>query len=212
VIQDEENKAFYCDVILDEAEKTGALVKKLMNLIQMEFGSNELVIQFFDMTGLIRRLLKKHRVLFDSKDVRVSFEQEEAVWLWADEYLMEEVLNNYLTNAVNHAAGEKEIRIWTELLPVSAAGGGSAGAGGRLRVSVFNTGAPILEQDMLKIWDSFYKADKARTREYGGNGLGLAVVKAAVLRHHGLYGADNVEGGVVFWFELDTAEWKTSDS
>ncbi|MDR1204890.1 MAG: HAMP domain-containing histidine kinase [Peptococcaceae bacterium] len=252
VIQDEENKVFYCDVILDEAEKTGALVKKLLNLIQMEFGSNELLIQSFDMTQLIQSLLKKHKVLFDSKGVRVCFEQEEPAPLRADEYLLEEVLNNYLTNAVNHAAGEKEIRIWTELQPGRGAGiadagerdagsrgagergdagsrsagergardrgagergagiaeagerdTGNQGAGERLRVSVFNTGAPILEQDMLKIWDSFYKADKARTREYGGNGLGLAVVKAAILRHHGLYGVDNVEGGVVFWFELE---------
>jgi signal transduction histidine kinase len=204
VIQDEENKIFYCDVILDEAEKTGALVKKLLNLIQMEFGSNELVIQSFDMTRLIWRLLKKNKVLFDSKGVRARFDHGASAYLWADEYAIEEVLNNYLTNAVNHAAGEKEIRIWTELRPDRDA------AGSRLRVSVFNTGAPILEQDMLKIWDSFYKADKARTREYGGNGLGLAVVKAAVLRHHGLCGVDNVEGGVVFWFELDTEKWKSS--
>jgi signal transduction histidine kinase len=158
------------------------------------------------MTQLIQSLLKKHKVLFDSKGVRVCFEQEEPAPLRADEYLLEEVLNNYLTNAVNHAAGEKEIRIWTELQP--GPGTGDLSAGKRLRVSVFNTGASILERDMLKIWDSFYKADKARTREYGGNGLGLAVVKAAVLRHHGLYGVDNVEGGVVFWFELDTGEWK----
>jgi signal transduction histidine kinase len=198
------------------------------------------------MTQLIQSLLKKHKVLFDSKGVRVCFEQEEPAPLRADEYLLEEVLNNYLTNAVNHAAGEKEIRIWTELHPgpgagitgagergsgsrdagargsgnrgagewdagargsggrdAGARGSGSRSAGERLRVSVFNTGEPILEQDMLKIWDSFYKADKARTREYGGNGLGLAVVKAAILRHHGLYGVDNVEGGVVFWFELE---------
>jgi signal transduction histidine kinase len=304
VIQDEENKIYYCDVILDEAEKTGALVKKLLNLIQVEFGSNELLIQFFDMTQLIQDLLKKHKVLFDSKGVSVRFGQEDPVYLEADEYLVEEVLNNYLTNAVNHAAGEKEIRIWTELKPgggardrsagdrdivgrnaigheagsrgagtgdagsrgtgscgagerdamsrgaggrgVEAGDAGSRGAGtddvgsrgtggrgseagdagsrgagerapeagnirihsagDRLRVSVFNTGEPIPEQDMLKIWDSFYKADKARTREYGGNGLGLAVVKAAVLRHHGLCGVDNVEGGVVFWFELDTSK------
>jgi signal transduction histidine kinase len=64
---------------------------------------------------------------------------------------------------------------------------------------------------MLKIWDSFYKADKARTRAYGGNGLGLAVVKATILRHQGLYGVDNVEDGVVFWFELSTEEWKPSE-
>jgi signal transduction histidine kinase len=128
VIQDEENKIFYCEVILDETERTTILVKKLLNLIQMEFGSNELIVCSFDMIQLIQSLLRKHKVLFDSNGIAVEFEQETPLNVWADEYMIEDVLNNYLINAIHHAAGEKRIRIWTEL------------QNSRLRVSVFNTG------------------------------------------------------------------------
>ncbi|MBO5489330.1 MAG: two-component sensor histidine kinase, partial [Eubacterium sp.] len=71
------------------------------------------------------------------------------------------------------------------------------------RVSVFNTGEPIPEESLPQIWTKFYKVDKARTREYGGNGIGLSIVKAIMESHNNKYGAINYENGVEFWFELD---------
>ena len=71
------------------------------------------------------------------------------------------------------------------------------------RVSVFNTGANIPEEDIDKIWDKFYKVDKARTREYGGNGIGLSIVKAVMESSGRGYGVKNHSNGVEFWFELD---------
>ena len=70
-------------------------------------------------------------------------------------------------------------------------------------MGVFNTGLPIPEQDIGRIWDKFYKVDKARTREYGGSGVGLSIVKAIMESMHQEYGAVNYENGVEFWFSLD---------
>ena len=73
----------------------------------------------------------------------------------------------------------------------------------KVRVSVFNSGNPIPEEDIGHIWDKFYKVDKAHTREYGGNGIGLSIVKAIMESFHQKYGVKNYENGVKFWFELD---------
>ena len=72
-----------------------------------------------------------------------------------------------------------------------------------MRVSVFNTGAPIPEDRIAHIWEKFYKVDKARTRAYGGSGVGLSIVKAIMDSMNQSYGVLNYDNGVEFWFELD---------
>ena len=72
-----------------------------------------------------------------------------------------------------------------------------------MKVSVFNTGEPIPEEDLPNIWMKFFKVDKARTREYGGSGIGLSIVKAIMDSHHKQCGVLNRENGVEFWFTLD---------
>ena len=77
---------------------------------------------------------------------------------------------------------------------------------GFVRVEVFNPGAPIPEESLPRIWDKFYKVDKARTREYGGNGVGLSIVKAIQESMHQTYGVENRADGVAFWFTLETVQ------
>ena len=72
-----------------------------------------------------------------------------------------------------------------------------------VRVSVYNTGELIPEEDLEKVWIKFYKVDKARTREYGGSGIGLSIVKAIMNSMHRECGVSNLNNGVEFWFELD---------
>ncbi|MBQ1317760.1 MAG: two-component sensor histidine kinase, partial [Lachnospiraceae bacterium] len=79
---------------------------------------------------------------------------------------------------------------------------------GEIITSVFNTGDPIPQDSLGKLWDKFYKADKARTREYGGSGIGLSIVKAIMDAHRKSCGVQNYENGVAFWFSLDAAEPK----
>ena len=105
---------------------------------------------------------------------------------------------NYFTNAVNHCEGEKRIEIRLETEP------------GRARVSVFNTGQPIPEEALGYLWDKFYKVDKARTREYGGSGVGLSIVKAIQESMHQQYGVENRADGVLFWFTLETVRTELS--
>ena len=130
-------------------------------------------------------------ILIQQAGASVDFVSEEKVYVWGDEFKTEQVVRNYLTNAIHHVDNEKRI----EVRIVSS--------DGKVRVSVFNSGKPIPEEDVPKLWDKFYKVDKAHTREYGGNGIGLSIVKAIMESFHQGYGVRNFDNGVEFWFELD---------
>ena len=193
ISDDPESRAFYCDVIMDEANKMNQLVKNLLTLNQLEFGETEIVFERFDITELIRGVIQSNDILIQQKEVEVRFCYDEPVFVWADEFKVEQVVCNYLSNALNHVANEKviDIRIMKNE------------ENDKVRVSVFNTGNQIPEADVEHIWGKFYKVDKARTREYGGHGIGLSIVKAIMESFQQDYGVVNYENGVAFWFELD---------
>ncbi|MFR8999642.1 MAG: sensor histidine kinase [Anaerobutyricum soehngenii] len=116
---------------------------------------------------------------------------EGPVYAWADELMIEEVFSNYLSNALNHVYENGTIRIWFERMDSN------------LRIHVYNDGKCIPEEELNKLWIKFYKVDKARTREYGGNGIGLSIVAATMKAHGKDFGVANKENGVDFYFDLD---------
>lgn len=190
--EDEDSRNYYCEVIMDEAGKMNKMVKQLLTLTALEFGNDMPVMERFDITALIRGILASAGILLQQKEARVVFEQKEPVWVWADEFKIEEVITNYLNNAMNHLDGERQITI------------SIFREGDQVRITVFNTGQHIPEEDLDNLWMKFYKVDKARTREYGGSGIGLSIVKAIMEAHNKSCGVENVDGGVEFWFTVDS--------
>lgn len=191
ISESSEDREFYCDVIIDEAGKMNAMVKKLLTLNHLEFGTTPVELARFDLTELIQAVLNSTEILAKQKQVTVHFEQTEPLYVWADEYMIEEVLTNYISNAFHHVSGANIIEV--KVIP----------QGSHVRVAVFNTGSPIPEEELEKVWIKFYKVDKARTREYGGSGIGLSIVQAIMKAHNQAYGVKNHPSGVEFWFELD---------
>ena len=191
IASDEESRNFYCDVIIDESGKMNNMVKKLLTLNQLEFGNDQAVMDRFDLVSIISGVVQGMKIIIDEKGADIFFPSEEPVYVWGDEFKIEEVVTNYLSNALNHLDYDKkiEIRISEDK--------------GIVTTSVFNTGDPIPEEDLKKVWDKFYKVDKARTRAYGGSGIGLSIVKAIVDGHHQQCGVRNYENGVAFWFTLE---------
>lgn len=187
---DAESRGFYCEVIMDEAGKMNQMVQKLLTLNHLEFGNDAVTIDRFDITELIKGVIENATLLLQQNEIHLLFDEGQA-YVWGDEFQIEEVITNYLSNAIHYAAGEKQIRIFYTYKEEV------------LRVSVFNTGSSIPQEDIDKIWDKFYKVDKARTREYGGSGIGLSIVKAVMESHHRECGVCNCPGGVEFWIELD---------
>lgn len=189
--EDPESKDFYCDVIMDESDKMNRMVKKLLTLNQLEFGNDTVEMSRFNITEMVTQMVQTNQLLADQDGVNICFHETQPVYVWGDEFKVEEVLANYLSNAIHHVSGEKQIRISFEQKEDV------------LRVKVFNTGNQIPEEELDKIWVKFYKVDKARTREYGGSGIGLSIVKAIMESMNRQCGVQNVENGVEFWFELE---------
>ncbi len=188
---DAESREFYCDVIIDESNKMNKMVQKLLTLNRIEFGREIVELERFNISAVIRSVLSSTDVLLKNKEIKLLCDIPEQIDVWADEYMIEEVFTNYLTNAINHCSYDKIIDIKaTESVDT-------------VRISVFNTGDPIPEEDIDKIWIKFYKVDKARSREYGGTGIGLSIVKAIMDAHNKPFGVINHANGVEFWFELD---------
>lgn len=191
VNDDAESRDFYCDVIMDEAMKMNQMVKNLLTLNQLEFGDEDISFERFDLAALIQGVLQSMEILAQQDELKIIFRQESPVYVWADEFKTEQVVRNYVSNAFHHASGDKVIEVKIQRESKKA------------RTSVFNTGTPIPEEDLKHIWEKFYKVDKAHTREYGGNGIGLSIVKAIMESFHQEYGVKNYDNGVEFWFELD---------
>ena len=193
VNSDPESRKFYCDVIVDEAAKMNNMVKKLLTLNQLESGNDVVSMERFDITALVHNYLQSADLLAKQNGISVHMDQTKEIYVWGDEFKIEEVLMNYFSNAVNHCEKEKVIEVKIEEMD------------GHARVSVFNTGMPIPEDSLPHLWEKFYKVDKARTREYGGSGIGLSIVKAIMESMNQKYGVINYENGVRFWFELELA-------
>lgn len=191
VNDDPESREFYCDVIMDEASKMNHMVRNLLDLNQLEFGDEKIQFERFDLTELVKGVLQSMELFAEQKQAKVRFRQTEPLYVWGDEYKIEQVVRNYVSNAFNHLAGDMVVEVKIEVKD------------GIARTTVFNTGKPIPEEDISHIWEKFYKVDKAHTREYGGNGIGLSIVKAIMESLHRKYGVENYDNGVAFWFELE---------
>jgi signal transduction histidine kinase len=190
VSSDQESRDYYCEVIVDEAAKMNEVVKKLLTLNELEFGKSPIVMERFDIVQMIENYLQSVAILPKQRQIEIEFAGGEAVYVWADEYKVLEVLNNYFTNALNHSPDGGRIVI------------GLTAGEGTIRVAIWNRGEHINEENIPFIWDKFYKVDKARTRTYGGSGIGLSIVKAIMEAMNQGYGVRNFEEGVEFWFEL----------
>lgn len=198
ITDDPESQKYYCEVIMDETVKMNRMVKNLITLSQLESDADAIAMERFDLTDLIGNCIQASEILIKQNGIHMVYEPAQEINVWADEYQIEEVFRNFLSNAIHYAAVSKtedEKRIEVTVVKKD----------GKARVSVFNTGEQIPEESLEHIWDKFYKVDKARTREYGGTGIGLSIVKAVMERIGQAYGVINHEEGVEFYFELEVA-------
>ncbi len=190
IARDPETMREYCDIIIDESNKMNVMVRQLLSIKQMESDSHGPEIERFSITDMVRSVINANLLNINKKGIEIVFDQKnEDVEVWADQSMTEQVITNYVTNAINHSNGK--IRVYYE--PMDSV----------LRLHVWNSGENIPESHIDEIWNKFYKVDKARTREYGGNGIGLSIVKAIMEQHGRDFGVKNTADGVDFWCDLD---------
>ena len=195
IVEDEESKKYYIEVILDEANKMSNLTKDLLDLSRLEYGKEELKYEDFSITELAQSTMKKNELLFKEKEIQFELISQKDYIVKADYSRIEQVLTNYISNAIKNIDGDKKV-ICTI----------SENTNGKIHISVFNTGGHINDEDIPRLWTRFYKVDASRNRSVGGTGIGLSLVKAIMTQHHNDFGVKNVDDGVEFWFELDKSE------
>lgn len=198
VITDEENKKFYQEVILDEANKMDKLVKRLLELMKLEYEDRKFNDSKFDIVEVINEVIKNSKVVLEEKNIEIEFKENNPIYVFADDFYIEQVITNYFTNAIKNVLevnGKKRIKISIK----------NAKEEGKIRISVFNTGNKIDEENLNRIWTRFYKIDESRDRSKGGTGIGLALVKAIMTKYNSAYGVANKKDGVEFFFEISKA-------
>ena len=196
VNSDEESRKFYAEVILDETNKMDRLVKQLLELMKLEYGKREFNDTEFNIVEVEKEVIRKSKVMLEEEKVEIEFNTPEEIEVIADDFYIEQVVTNYMTNAIKHVEevnGKKLIKI-ENTVDVDK---------NKVRVKVFNTGKQIPEEHLNRIWNRFYKIDASRNRNNGGTGIGLAFVKAIMNNYKNNYGVINKDDGVEFYFELE---------
>ncbi len=199
VISDEENKKFYAEVILDEANKMDKLVKRLLELMKLEYEDRKFNDKKFDIVEVINASIKNSKVVLEEKKIEVEFKEENPIYVYADDFYIEQVITNYFTNAIKNVLeidGHKKIKFTVKPSKDKE----------KIRIGVFNTGKNIDQENINRIWTRFYKIDESRDRSKGGTGIGLALVKAIMVKYKCNYGVTNKKDGVEFYFEIALAK------
>ena len=195
VNDDEESRKFYAEVIVDEANKMDKMVKELLELMKLEYKERQFKDREFDLNELIKEEIRRETLMIKEKNITLEYDENEKIMVNADQEYIEQVVNNYMTNAIKHCeekAGEKKIIIRTMKTGEN-----------KIRLYVYNTGEKIPEDFINKIWGRFYKIDSSRNREIGGTGIGLALVKAIMNNYGNEYGVKNMENGVEFFADIN---------
>jgi len=189
-----EQRRQYLDVILRHADRLTALIEDLLELSRIEGGTRELAPEPLDAAALARGLLQDLKPRLDAKRLRAECRAEPAPPVWADRRALEQIFLNLLDNAIKYSEPGGRIEL--------SVSGSAAG----VRVDVSDTGIGIPEADRARIFERFYRVDKARSRDLGGTGLGLSIVKHLVQAQDGELFVSSREGqGSTFTVRLPAA-------
>ncbi|MBQ9987217.1 MAG: HAMP domain-containing protein [Erysipelotrichales bacterium] len=183
------------DIIIEESDRLNALVNDMLNLSRFQSGQITLERVVFDLNEMILNTLQQYDLLITNQGYTINYEPQGPCFVYADILRMKQVLYNILNNAVNHTGEDKKIDIRLFL------------KNERYRVEIKDTGMGIAKEDLIRIWDRYYKIDKSGKRRVAGTGIGLAIVKSILSAHETLFGVESEYGhGATFWFELEKVE------
>ncbi|MGH0594876.1 ATP-binding protein [Bacillus pretiosus] len=185
----EHKKEYYFQAMEREVDKMDTLILDMLELAKFESGTYKMKKDAFYIDTVIEDICEHLSVDIEKKELHVhknicSFE------VVANQSRMEQVIVNFITNAIRYTPNKEDIIIST------------IDDKDRIKVCIENKGTHIEDEQLDKIWDRFYRVDTARQRSQGGTGLGLAISKNILELHDAEYGVKNTEEGVLFYFYL----------
>jgi len=187
----------YLETIIDESKKMGVLVSNMLELSKLESGVLKPKMEIFNINRLINKVIHKHFLDAQEKQLTLTFnENTDYSYVLADIFQMEQVLTNLITNAIKYTPVGNDI-----ILSINE-------DGSKYKLSVINTGSKIDDKNVDKLFDKFYRVDKARQRDTNSTGLGLSIVKNILELHGFEYLLENIENGVCFTYYLPKEEFE----
>ncbi|PIS34322.1 MAG: PAS domain-containing sensor histidine kinase [Candidatus Omnitrophica bacterium CG08_land_8_20_14_0_20_41_16] len=190
-LDDKENNRNFLNIIHKHAERLDSLVNDLLSLSHLE--SKEIILKktSFNLRQQVEGVISGFRSQLKKKDIEIKNELPVGISVIADKARLEQVVTNLIDNAIKFNKEKGSVRIFSEEI------------NGKVKIIVEDSGIGIPEKDIPRIFERFYRVDKARSRELGGTGLGLSIVKHIVELHGGSVGVESTEGlGSKFWFLL----------
>ena len=179
-----EKRNSYLEIVLEESDRMADLVSNLLDLTRLQSGLS-LNIASVELSHLIKDIWKPMALALEQKKISLSMEMEN-LYIDADEGNLRKIVSNLASNALHHTPEGGEIRVTLKKQD------------DKIILSVYNDGSQIPENALPRLWEPFYRVDKAHNRSDGGSGLGLAIVHAAVLAHGGTCEVENRPNGVCF--------------
>ncbi|KMN46429.1 ATP-binding protein [Bacillus paramycoides] len=181
---------YYTDVILEETENMNRLIVEMLELAKLESGTYKLDMSTFSIGELIQQVYAKLSFSMEEKHLQVDVHADASLFVKANRSRIEQVVVNLLSNAIRYTPDGEKIHVSV------------VETEDKVKIEIENTGNPIPEESLEKIWDRFYRLDASRSRHTGGTGLGLSIVKNILDLHHAEYGVYNTTNSVVFYFNL----------
>ena len=184
----EDKREHYLDVIQDESGRMAEMISDMLALSQLESGV-KLTLQNHSLNHIVEQVLARYHESTANKGIIVTIVSSDNCVINCDAKLIEKVLSNFLSNAIQHTPENGNIIIAIN------------NKNGQTIFTIKNSGQHIPNEKISRVWDAFYKVDTARSNS-NGTGLGLSIAKSILTAHGFEYGAENTESGVKFWFTV----------
>ncbi|NMB46327.1 MAG: cell wall metabolism sensor histidine kinase WalK [Firmicutes bacterium] len=198
-VDDRQTSHRYLNIVREEALRLNRLIDDILDLAKLESGSMSITYDLLDIRDLVYRVQNVFEPQAAKKNIKLTCQlspgEKEKLLLWGDSDRLQQVLTNFVDNALRHTEGGGIVTI-------------SVGAtGNRIIVKVEDTGRGIDPEQLPYVWDRFYKVDKAREKGKEGTGLGLSIARGIIENHGGeVFATSKPNEGATFGFVLPKAE------
>lgn len=201
-MNDKDTAFSFLTIIYEESNRLGRLIEETLDLSQIESKQTSMKFVPVELDGLVRQTLETVRSAADKRRIQLEYDAVSELFIEADEDRLRQILLNLLSNAINYTLDGGRVKLTIKLISGDDNSAASI-ENDRVQIRIQDTGIGIPKKDLPRIFERFYRVDKARSRSSGGTGLGLSIVKHLVEMHHGSIRVESMVGvGSTFIIEL----------
>lgn len=195
-----EKRSEHLEVIINETDRLSELVSSLLELSKLQSGNMSLKREHFSCGEFLRDVMAKYKLLSEQKGFEFVLETDDDVILFADISKLQQVMYNFINNAVNYSGESKKIIVRQRNLPSA------------VRIEIRDFGVGIEKEKLPLIFDRYYRDERTK-RDVVGTGLGLSIVKEILELHRFRFGVSSEVGnGSTFWFEIKREQEKEDEN